>query len=242
MSKVIVFINQKGGVGKTTLCREIAFYLANTGKKALLLDMDPQGNLTRSLIDNPISNIYDALTQEEYSIDKIRENLYLIGGSTNPGLIERELLNNRNLKEIIEKQKDYGYILIDCAPSVGILTLNVLSIANFAVIPICASIYSIYCSADLIATINKIKKTVNADLSIAGFILNSFNSRSRITQAIASNIKDILQDKVFTNYLSQSVKIEQAISLKKGVIEIAANHKIGKQVSLIGAELIERIE
>lgn len=244
MSKVIVFTNQKGGVGKTTLTREIALYLASTGKKILLLDMDPQCNLTKSLIDNPRSNLYDAFKKEDYRIDKIRDSLYLIAGSINLNLIERANYEDgySNLKEIIEKQKDYGYIFIDCAPTLGILTLNALSVAAFAVIPLCATIYSIYGTADLIDVVNKVKKTVNPSLSIAGFILNGYDGRSHITEAITYNIKDILQEKVFTNYLSHSVKIEQAISLKKGANEIAASHKIAKQISLIAKELIERVE
>lgn len=244
----IVFTNQKGGVGKTTLTREIGSYLASVGFVVLLIDADPQGNLTKSLSD-PGPGLYEAFTGERIEIVSIDTGLSILKGGVKLALLEKHLLGEidaytrfRDLFEV-EAFRDFDFILLDTPPSLGVLTVNALTACDELIIPTSCGLYSLQGTNDLLATVGKVKKGLNPELSILGVIINSFDSIPVITRQIRGEIEEAFGDRVFKTALSKSIKLEEAIALGKGVIH---HRRLGasrarEEVESIGNELLSRL-
>jgi len=250
--KIISFSNQKGGVGKTTLTREIGIYLAFAGKKTLLIDTDPQANLTKSLVLEVESiefgpgGLYEALSGEDYCVREVVPNLYLLPGSIKLAVLEKSLIGELDaytrLHELLNEElfKDYEYILIDTPPSLGILTINSLTSARYLLIPMNPSLYSMQGTNDLMTTVAKVRKNLNGDLKLLGVIINAFEKNPVITRQIRSEIEQSFNDKVFATALSKSIKIEEAIAAGCGLIE-NSKAKSKDEIELIGEEFIKRL-
>jgi chromosome partitioning protein len=249
-SKVISFSNQKGGVGKTTLTRELGIYLSSTGRKTLLIDADPQANLTKSLVENEDTiefgpgGLYEALTGERYQIREIQPRLYILSGSIKLATLEKSLIGEMDayirLKELLTNELFVGfeYILIDTPPSLGVLTINALTSARHIIIPMNPAIYSMQGTNDLTRTVAKVKKNLNSDLTLLGVIVNAFDQIPVITREIREEIVASFGEMVFSTMLSKSVKIEEAIAGRRGVIPAS---KSGDEIRRIGEELIGRL-
>ena len=220
--KKIVFSNQKGGVGKTTLTRELGIYLASLGKTVLVIDLDPQANLTRSLTDEEHPGCHEALTGQRYDVFDVQPDLSLLSGDIKMAMLEKSLIAEidayTRLKEVLEDGffSIYEYILIDSPPSLGVLTVNALTAAEYVIIPMHPSLYSMQGTNDLMATIQKVKKSLNPELKLSGVIINAFDS-IRDNQTDQRRDTNSFKDKVFTSVLSKS-KIEEAIARQSGVI------------------------
>ena len=250
----IVFSNQKGGVGKTTLTRLIGISLAGSGRKTLLIDSDPQANLTRSLIDSVEPGLYEALTCTErsrgagsdYDIPELSPNLFLLSGSIRLAGLEKSLIGEMDayvrMSELLSEDifSEFEYILIDSPPSLGVLTVNALTASQYLIAPMNPAIYSLQGTNDLMATVTKVKKNLNPDLSFLGVVINAFDSHPVITRQIREEIVTSFGDRVFRSSLSRSVKIEEALAGRKGVF--AGESKVGDEIELIAGELIERVE
>jgi Mrp family chromosome partitioning ATPase len=163
----IVFSNQKGGVGKTTCTRELGFYLSERSFKTLLIDTDPQANLSKSLVDVPGFGLYEALTGSDYEPEEIKPFLYLLSGDIKLAGLEKSLIGELDaytrMKDLLsgETFQAYDFVLIDSPPSLGVLTVNALTASNYLIIPMNPSLYSMQGTTDLIGTMAKVKKNLN---------------------------------------------------------------------------------
>lgn len=243
--KRIVFSNQKGGVGKTTVCREMGISLSLQGKKVLIVDTDPQGNLSKSLTsDGP--GLYDALNGETIIIDEVSENLSILTGDIRLSLLEKNLLGEidayQRLKELFEMEtfQKYDFILMDTPPSLGILTLNALSSADALVIPVSCRMYSLQGTNDLMGTVSKVRKTLNPDLHLLGVLINAFDRVPVIMREIREEIEKAFGEVVFSHVLSKSVRVEEAIAQKKGILELGTRDRIKGELEDLTQELLSR--
>ncbi len=252
IQKKVVFSNQKGGVGKTTLTRELSIYLASEGKTVLAIDLDPQANLTRSLTDAPftdpgITGCYEALSEICFDILEVQPNVSLLSGDIKMAMLEKSLIAEidaySRMKELLEYKsfKHYEYILIDSPPSLGVLTVNALTAAEYLIIPMNPSLYSMQGTNDLMSTVKKVKKSLNPELKLSGVIINAFDSIPVITRQIKEEIEASFGDKVFSSVLSKSIKIEEAIASQNGVITLQ-KAKVKDEIIRIGEELLIRLQ
>jgi chromosome partitioning protein len=243
---IIVFFNQKGGVGKTTLTRELGIYLATQNRSVLVIDLDPQANLTRSLTDEEHPGCHEALSGQCFEIAEVQPNLSLLSGDIKMAMLEKSLIAEidayTRMKELLEHESfsPFEYILIDSPPSLGVLTVNALTAAEYLIIPMNPSLYSMQGTNDLMTTVQKVKKSLNADLKLLGVIINAFDSIPVITRQIKEEIQNSFMDKVFTSVLSKSIKIEEAIARQNGVITLQKG-KVKDEIIQIGEELLSRL-
>jgi len=242
----IVFSNQKGGVGKTTVCREMGISLSLQGKKVLIVDTDPQGNLSKSLIDGKTPGLYYALTEGQILIEEVTPNLSILPGDIRLSLLEKNLLGEidayQRLKDLYQDPifQDFDFILIDTPPSLGILTLNALSASDALVIPVSCRMYSLQGTNDLMDTVSKVRRTLNPDLKLLGVLINAFDRVPVIMKEIRQEIENAFGEAVFSQVLSKSVRVEEAIAEKKGVIEISTKDRIKGEIEDLTRELLAR--
>jgi len=251
MTKTIVFSNQKGGVGKTTCTREIGIYLSDSGFKVLLIDCDPQGNLSKSLVDVPGFGLYEALTGQPYELEYVKENLWLLSGGVKLAVLEKSLIGELDaytrMRDLFDGDPGFSesidFILIDSPPSLGVLTGNALTASGWLIIPMNPSLYSMQGTNDLMATFAKVRKNFNPSLSLLGVIVNAFDSVPVITRQIYGEIREAFGEKVFSSVLSKSIKVEEAIASKTGVSGRKGTRppKIAGEVKAIGEELLLRL-
>ena len=247
---IIIFSNQKGGVGKTTLTRELGIYLASLGKQLLLVDCDPQGNLTKSLTEESSgTGLYEAVTENRIDLIKIDENLYLLSGDKRLALLEKNLIGEidcyTRLKNLFRHEmfSTFQYIFLDTPPSLGVLTINALTAAGHIIIPMNPSMYSMQGTNDLFDTVSKVRSSLNPGLNLLGVIINSYESLPVITRQIKDEIKETFNTKVFNTVLSKSIKIEESIANKQGVIfhKRLDKSRVKDEVASIGDELLNRL-
>jgi chromosome partitioning protein len=249
MSKpiTIAFSNQKGGVGKTTTCREVGLCLAAAGKRVALVDCDPQGNLSRSLIEEePLGGLYEALSLAGYELKPIFKTLRLLAGDVRLALLEKSLIGEvdgyTRLKELLAMSafSDFDFILLDSPPSLGVLTLNALCAADYLIVPMNPSLYSMQGTNDLLTTVGKVKKSLNPDLALLGVIINAFDSIPLITRQIRDEIRGVFGERVFSAVLSRSVKVEEAIAARTAVSAFRGS-KLKAEMEQLTAEILSRL-
>ncbi len=216
--------NHKGGVGKTTSTISIGAALANKGKKVLLVDLDPQANLTQSLgIKDVQISIYENLRGEKiiHPVEH-RNNLYVLPSSLDLSAAEielsaepgREYILNDILSQLINK---FDYIFIDCPPSLGLLTINALTAADYIFIPMQAEYLPLRGLAKLTEVISKIQKRLNSKLKIGGVFLTQYNSRKVLNRDIAESVSDFFGDKLLNSKISSNVALAEAPSQAKDI-------------------------
>jgi chromosome partitioning protein len=246
-----MFANQKGGCGKTTTSREIGLYTASLGKKVCIIDSDPQGNLTKSLVaeDGITSGLYEALNNQSYELMQVNAHLRLLSGDRRLASLEKSLIGEMDaftrLKDLLGNGRFQGfeYIFIDSPPSLGILTGNGLAASTHFVIPMSPALYTLQGTNDLMDTISKVRKTLNPDLKLLGVIINAYDAKPVITRQIKDEITEGFGDIVFSTHLSKTIKIEEAIAQKIGVTELKRLDKsrAREEVAAIGDELLQRL-
>ena len=222
MKKIISIINQKGGVGKTTTAINLAASLGILEKKTLLIDFDPQANATTGLNDFDINNefsIYDAITGNEKIVDIISntsiEYMDFIKSDTNLVGCEVELVSLPNrekqlLKLINKVKKNYDYILIDCPPSLGLLTLNALTASTDVLIPIQSEFFALEGLRSLQETIKIVKENINDKLNILGLLITMHTKRLRLSKKVESLLKTNFKNKLFKTKISRNVRLAEA--------------------------------
>ncbi len=248
--KTIIFTNQKGGVGKTTLCRNIGWQLAVLGYKVLLIDADGQGNLTKSFTDEEVSGLYEALTGSGIHFQEIMENLSLFSGSKKLSLLEKQLASEIDgylrLSELIKTPdfERFDLIFIDSPPSLGMLTANGLAAAEHLVIPMNASLFSMQGTNDLLETVGKVTKTFNPDLSLLGVVINTYDMIPVISRQIREEIIESFKEIMFKTVIHKSIKIEEAVALQCGVAELTGSgtQKVRDEIKALSDELVSRLD
>ena len=249
--KTVIFSNQKGGVGKTTLTRELGIYVASRRHGVLLVDCDPQGNLTKSLAEQTDGGLYEALTEGGLPLTKLGEFLYLVAGDFRLALLEKSLIAEidayTRLRELLSRANvgpAFDYVFIDTPPSLGVLTVNALAAATDLVVPMNPSLYSMQGTNDLLRTVSKVRANLNSTLNLLGVIINAFDCVPVITRQIRSEIEASFKDKVFSTVLSKSIRLEEAIATHKGVIHYThlGASRAAEEVKALGDELLIRLE
>ncbi len=224
MGKIVAFLNQKGGVGKTTTCVNMAGYLAQMGKKVLLLDIDPQGNASSNLgieKDSKPKTIYNVIVDDN-TIDEVivptkLENLDLIPSDVDLAGAEIELvqMNNREkvVRNILKKVvNNYDYICIDCPPSLGLITVNALTACDSVLIPIQCEYFALEGLSQLMYTIKLVKKHLNQNIYFEVFLLTMKDNRSNLGQSVAQDITKYFGKKVYKTIIPRNIRLAEAPS------------------------------
>jgi chromosome partitioning protein len=217
MARIIAVSNHKGGVGKTTSVSNIGAGLALKGKKVLMIDIDPQANLSQSFsIGEPDAHIYKALKGEATPDPvKIQKNLFLIPANGELGAAELELASEAGrefiLKELLQSiQENYDYVLIDCPPSLGLLTINAFTAAHEIYIPMQAQYLALQGIGKLLGLVDKIQKRLNPTLQITGIFITQFDRRKILNRYVMDTLESHFGDKVFKTRIRNNVALAEA--------------------------------
>ena len=227
-TKTISVLNQKGGVGKTTSAVNIASFLAITETPVLIIDMDPQGNASTGLgVGNQKLTIYDLLINNKNINSAIQKTeidfLEIIPSNSQLAVAEIELVSmftrETILRQIIQNVVGkYKYIIIDCPPSLGLLTINALTASDSIIIPIQCEYYALDGLSQLLNTIRLVQKNLNSNLTIEGILITMFDSRLNLSQQVLKEVKDYFGDKVYKTLINRNVKLGEAPSHGKPII------------------------
>ena len=224
MGRIISFANQKGGVGKTTTCVNMATFMALMGKKVLLIDMDPQGNATSNLGFSKEGNnksLYQVISQEENVKNAIYptkvENLSIIPTNIDLAGVEVELVYMTSREYVIKKildniKNDYDFITIDCPPSLSLLTINAFTASDAVIIPIQCEFFALEGLSQLMNTIRLVKKKLNPELKIDGVVLTMRDSRSNLGKQVAEEIEKFFTTALFKTSIPRNVRLAESPS------------------------------
>jgi chromosome partitioning protein len=252
MGRVIALANQKGGVGKTTTAINLSASLAVLEKKVLLIDADPQANATSGLgfdlkaIENSIYEcIIDGVEPETAILKTEVEGLHLIPSHIDLVGAEIEMLNmterEKILRQITDKLKEsYDYILIDCSPSLGLITVNALTAADSVIIPVQCEYFALEGLGKLLNTIKIIQNRLNPNLEIEGFLLTMYDSRLNLSNQVYEEVKRHFQDMVFNTLIQRNIRLSEAPSYGKPVLLYDAASKGAVNHLNLAQELIEK--
>jgi len=250
---VIAIANQKGGVGKTTTAINLSAALALTGKRVLLIDLDPQGNSSLTFLDhNTIErSIYDLLTDTDVSPESVIKKttiktLDVLPSRINLAKFESKLLGEFDapfrLKDRIEGIiKIYDCVIIDTPPTLGLITVNALVAADYVIVPIQPSYFALEGTDDLLETVEKVKARPNPRLQVLGVVITLLDKRTTLAKDIQEQIRAVFGDKVFETVISKSVRLEESPAYKETIFTFAPNSSGAAEYSNLCAEVMRRV-
>ena len=254
-TQVFALANQKGGVGKTTTTLNLGCAIAVAGESVLIIDLDPQGNASTGLginKDDRKFSSYDLLAGEkeinDIKMDTIVDNLHIVPSTLDLLGLESVLANDNEksfkLKRAIEKlNKDsvkYSYILIDCPPSLNLITINALAASSGIIVPLQCEFYALEGLGQLLETVELVRNTLNKDLLIHGVLLTMFDERNNLSGQVAKDVRDFMGDKVYKTVIPRNVRVSEAPSYGKPVM--LYDHKcVGSQAYMsLAAEVLKK--
>lgn len=250
---IFAFSNQKGGVGKTTTVMNLGVFLAIAGKRVLLVDSDPQANLTSGLgmrdSEEEYEDIYNLLVDKSKVNSVIRKskysNLDIISSSIDLAGAEIEMINFMSRESILknalsEISPNYDYILIDCPPSLGLLTINALVAAEKVIIPVQAEYYALEGLSQLINTVTMVKQNLNSNLEIGGAVITMFDSRTNLSKEIALELKSFFGDQLFDSLVPRNIRLSEAPSHGLPISEYDKDSAGAKAYERLANEFIKR--
>ena len=253
MGKVIAISQHKGGIGKTSTCVNLGASLAEMGQRVLLVDIDPQAALTQSLGINPAElsrSIYDALADPDLSLAEIIipskiAGLDIVPSNINLAVADLQFSGRVGRERMLKKKLaplkgNYDLILIDCGPTLGLLTINALSAADAVIIPIQCELLSLYGLKHLLDTINLVKQEINDDLAIAGYLLTLYDARTRLSADVAENARKTFGDQVFQTVIRRRSKIAEAPATGSPVTVYASHSDAAEDYRQLARELLSR--
>ena len=224
MSRIIAIANQKGGVGKTTTAINLASCLAEAGKKVLTIDLDPQGNMTSGLgvNKNELENtVYELMLDEcsikESMVDTVVDGMKIIPSNVNLAGAEIELLGIEDKEYILKNavdyvRDDYDFIIIDCPPSLNMLTINAMTTADSVLVPIQCEYYALEGLSQLMSTIKQVKRLYNPVIELEGILLTMYDRRLKLTEQVEEEVKTHFPDKVYKTIIPRNVRLSEAPS------------------------------
>jgi chromosome partitioning protein len=256
VARIVAVANQKGGVGKTTTTINLAASLALADRNVLLVDVDPQGNLTSGVGQkgraSEAGTVYNALTSLEPTTDALPfiisttiDRLHLIPAERNLTGAEIEMVTlsgrEERLRALVDPLRDrYDYIFIDCPPSLGLLTLNALVAADAVLIPLHCEYFALEGLADLVGTMRRVRAALNPGLDIDGVLLTMFDERTNLGQQVASDVRNFFKEKVFRTVIPRNVRLGEAPSHGMPVILYDAKSRGAEAYRALAREVLER--
>jgi len=251
-NRIIALANQKGGVGKTTTAINLSAALARNGKRVLLVDADPQANASSGLgidIRELEATIYECLvngiTAKEAIIETEVENLHIIPSHIDLVGAEIEMLNLPDRERLLQRvlqpvRSEYDYILIDCSPSLGLITVNALTVADSVIIPVQCEFFALEGIAKLLNTIKIIKSQLNPGLNIMGFVLTMYDNRLRLSNQVLDEVRRHFGDLVFQTVIARNVRLSEAPSHGQTILDYEPNSKGAIAYRALAKEVMER--
>lgn len=249
-TRIIAVANQKGGVGKTTTTVNLAACIAEAGKRVLVIDLDPQGNASSGLnvrVQNLESTIYQVVVMEAPIEDCIEptevKNLFIVPSTLDLAgadielvtAIGRETRLKRALADVLD---DYDYVFIDCAPSLGLLTLNALVAAEELLMPVQCEYFALEGVGQLLGTVEKVRKSINPVLEVTTIVCTMFDSRTKLSQEVVDNVREFFGDKVCKTIIPRNTKLAEAPSAGKPIITYDPTGKGSKAYREVAKEVM----
>ncbi len=251
MGRIVAIANQKGGVGKTTTSINLAASLGVLEKKVLLIDADPQANATSSLIENPenIPGTYELIEHQLDAKELITKttspNLDMIPANINLVGVEVELIDKIDREKMLKKaleniKNEYEFIIIDCPPSLGLITLNCLTSANSVLIPIQCEYFALEGLGKLLSTVRKIQQLHNPKLDIEGLLLTMYDSRLKLSNLVIEEVKTHFQEIVFNTIIQRNVRLSEATGHCKSILKYDATSRGAINYLNLAKEFLEK--
>ncbi|MDO5540533.1 MAG: AAA family ATPase [Eubacteriales bacterium] len=254
MGRVIVVANQKGGVGKTTTAINLSACLAEAGKKVLAIDMDPQGNMTSGLgveKDSIENNVYKLLLGEtdieQCFQNTIVDGLQLVASNIDLAAAEIELIGEAEKEFILQRalekvRDDFDFVIVDCPPSLNVLTINSMCAANTVLVPIQCEYYALEGLSQLIHTIELVQERLNPDLEIEGVVFTMYDARTNLSLQVVENVKNNLQQTIYKTIIPRNVRLAEAPSHGMPIILYDSKSAGAESYRLLAEEVIHRGE
>ena len=254
MGRAIVVANQKGGVGKTTTAINLAACLAEAGQKVLAIDMDPQGNMTSGLgvdkdaIENSVYELLLGEAEVEDCVQKeVIENLSVIGSNINLSAAEIELIGQDEKEYILQKaitpiRDQYDFVIIDCPPSLSMLTINSMCLADTVLVPIQCEYYALEGLTQLIHTINLVQDRLNPSLEIEGVVFTMYDARTNLSLQVVENVKSNLEQNIYKTIIPRNVRLAEAPSYGMPINLYDTKSAGAESYRLLADEVIHRGE
>lgn len=251
LAKIIAIANQKGGVGKTTTAVNLAACMAAVGKKLLLIDFDPQGNATsgcgvdKSALETTVyhviingTDIHDVIRNTDYKMDLLPANLDLAGAELElVAAVAREMRLKRALDSV---RTEYDYIIIDCPPSLGLLTLNALTAADTVLMPIQCEFYALEGVSQLMNTVQLVQQNLNPELKIEGVLLTMYNSRTKLSEQVAAEVRTYFKEQAYQTMIPRTVRLSEAPSYGMPIIAYDGGSKGAEVYMQLAKEVLSR--